>query len=67
MLHAHGRFSGTDADEVAWVREGVRTGIVSVPNRYMHSPSEMVDVRDVQAAVRLLAAFVQATSQGEIG
>lgn len=67
VLHAHGRFSGTDADEVAWVREGVRTGIVSIPNRYMHSPSEMVDMRDVQAAVRLLAGFAQAASQGEIG
>jgi endoglucanase len=59
VLHAHGRFSGTDADEVAWVREGVRTGIVSIPNRYMHSPSEMVDFRDVRAAVWLLARFAQ--------
>ncbi|MER3426234.1 MAG: endoglucanase [Thermoleophilia bacterium] len=58
-LHAHGRFSGTDADEVAWVREGVRTGLVSIPNRYMHSPSEMVDMRDVRAAVWLLARFAQ--------
>ncbi len=59
VLHAHGRWSGTDADEVAKVREGIPTGIVSIPFRYMHSPVEMVDFRDVERAVRLLAAFVR--------
>lgn len=58
-LHAHGRWSGTDADEVAKVREGIPTGIVSIPLRYMHSPVEMVDLGDVKRAVRLLAAFVE--------
>ncbi|WP_240030548.1 hypothetical protein [Thermus scotoductus] len=57
-LHAHGRWSGTDADEVAKVREGIPTGIVSIPLRYMHSPVEMVDLKDVKRAVGLLAAFV---------
>ncbi len=59
VLHAHGRWSGTDADEVAKVREGIPTGIVSIPLRYMHSPVEMVDLGDVKRAVRLLAAFVE--------
>ncbi|RDI96485.1 M42 family peptidase [Meiothermus sp. QL-1] len=58
VLHAHGRFSGTDADEVAKVREGIPTGILSIPLRYMHSPVEMVDFKDVERAVRLLAAYV---------
>ncbi len=58
VLHAHGRFSGTDADEVAKVREGIPTGILSIPLRYMHSPVEMVDFQDVERAVRLLAAYV---------
>ncbi|WP_038040602.1 M42 family metallopeptidase [Thermus tengchongensis] len=57
-LNAHGRWSGTDADEVAKVREGIPTGIVSIPLRYMHSPVEMVDFRDVERAVRLLAAYI---------
>jgi putative aminopeptidase FrvX len=59
VLHAHGSHSGTDADEVAKVREGIPTGIVSIPLRYMHSPVEMVDFADVERAVRLLAAFVK--------
>ncbi len=59
VLNAHGRWSGTDADEVAKVREGIPTGIVSIPLRYMHSPVEMVDFRDVERAVRLLAAYIQ--------
>ena len=59
VLHAHGSHSGTDADEVAKVREGIPTGIVSIPLRYMHSPVEMVDFADVERAVRLLAAFVR--------
>ncbi len=59
-LAAHWRFSGTDADEIALVREGVPSAVVSIPNRYMHSPSEVVDLGDVEAVVRLLALYAQA-------
>ena len=38
-------------------RSGIPTGLVSIPLRYMHSPVEMVDLRDVEATVELLAAF----------
>lgn len=58
-LHAHGRFSGTDADEIALAREGIPTAVVSVPNRYMHSPSEMVDLDDVEHIIKLLALYAQ--------
>ncbi|MCS7217761.1 MAG: M42 family metallopeptidase [Thermus sp.] len=58
VLHAHGPSSGTDADEVAKVREGIPTGILSLPLRYMHSPVEVVDLADVERAVRLLALYV---------
>lgn len=51
------RRTGTDADQLARARAGVPSAVVSVPNRYMHSPSEMVDPHDVDAVVRLLAAF----------
>ncbi len=53
------RRTGTDADEVALSRAGVPCGVVSVPQRYMHSPSEMVDGRDVQACIDLMAAWVK--------
>ena len=37
----------------------LRTGVVSIPNRYMHSPNEMLDLSDVEHAARLIAAFVR--------
>ncbi|MDX6698829.1 MAG: hypothetical protein QOE65_2226 [Solirubrobacteraceae bacterium] len=56
-VSASARFTGTDADAVHISRAGVPTGVVSVPLRYMHSPVEMVDLADVDAAARLVAAF----------
>ena len=38
---------------------GIPTGLVSVPNRYMHSPNEMVARDDLERAARLLAAFAR--------
>ncbi|HWE33523.1 MAG TPA: M20/M25/M40 family metallo-hydrolase [Solirubrobacteraceae bacterium] len=52
-----GRNTGTDADAVNIARGGVPTGLVTVPMRYMHSPVELVDLADIDAAARLLAAF----------
>lgn len=51
--------TSTDADAIHLARGGVPTGLVSVPNRYMHSPSETVAVSDLFHAARLLAAFVR--------
>jgi len=56
-VEASGRQTGTDADAVHLSRGGVPTGLVSVPVRYMHSPVELVELDDIQAAARLLAAF----------
>ena len=56
-ISASGRGTSTDADVLQISRAGIPTGIVSIPLRYMHSPVEMVDLRDVEAVVRLLAAF----------
>jgi endoglucanase len=53
------RYTGTDADAIFLSRGGVATGVVSVPNRYMHSPNEMVHLDDVANAARLIAAFVR--------
>lgn len=56
-LSASGRGTSTDADVLQISRAGIPTGLVSIPLRYMHSPVEMVDLRDVEAVVELLAAF----------
>lgn len=54
---ATGDRTGTDADALQISRSGVPTGLVAIPLRYMHSPVEMVDLADVEAAVELVAAF----------
>jgi endoglucanase len=50
----------TDARAIQLTRSGVPTGCVSVPCRYIHSPSEMVDFDDVQNVVALLVALLSA-------
>jgi endoglucanase len=48
----------TDARAIQLSRAGVPTGCVSIPCRYIHAPSEMVEYADVQSAVRLLIALI---------
>lgn len=55
-------YTGTDADAIHYSRGGVATGVVSIPNRYMHSPNEMIELSDVEHAARLIAAFVRSLS-----
>jgi len=56
-VSASARATGTDADAVHVSRGGVPTAVVSVPLRYMHSAVEMVQLDDVDACARLIAAF----------
>ncbi len=55
-VEASARATGTDADAVHLSRAGVPTGLVSIPIRYMHSPVELVQLEDVHASARLIAA-----------
>ncbi|HEX5436665.1 MAG TPA: M20/M25/M40 family metallo-hydrolase [Gemmatimonadaceae bacterium] len=54
-LNAAGRVTGTDADAIHIAGQGVATAIVSIPNRYMHSPNEMVSLEDLDRAATLIA------------
>lgn len=56
-IQANARSTSTDADAIYLSRAGVATATVSVPNRYMHSPNEIVALDDLDAAARLIAAF----------
>ncbi|HET6764461.1 MAG TPA: M42 family metallopeptidase, partial [Longimicrobiaceae bacterium] len=56
-IQASPRFTSTDADAIYLSGHGVATGIISIPNRYMHSPNEIVSLEDLDATVRLIAAF----------
>jgi endoglucanase len=55
-VDASARATGTDADAVHISRGGVPTALVSIPLRYMHSPVELVQLDDVHASARLIAA-----------
>jgi putative aminopeptidase FrvX len=55
-VEASARATGTDADAVHLSRAGIPTGLVSIPIRYMHSPVELVQLEDVHASARLIAA-----------
>ena len=56
-VEASGRWTRTDADAYQISRAGIATGLVAIPLRYMHSPVETVDLRDVEAVIKLLVAF----------
>jgi endoglucanase len=58
-LQATGNSSGTDADAMIKAGAGCATGLVSIPNRYMHSPNEVVSRADLANAARLIAAFAR--------
>ncbi|MEJ2504071.1 MAG: M42 family metallopeptidase [Gemmatimonadota bacterium] len=58
-IAAQARFTATDADAIYLSRSGVATGLISVPNRYMHSPNEVVSRSDLAQAAQLIAAFVR--------
>jgi endoglucanase len=57
-LQANARSTSTDADAIYLSRSGVATGIISVPNRYMHSPNEIVSLADLDSTIRLMVEFI---------
>ena len=59
QLAASGKATGTDANAIQINRAGVAAGLVSIPNRYMHSPVEMISLDDIDHAADLLARFVE--------
>ncbi len=65
QLEADPRPTGTDARAIQMARGGVACGLVSIPLRYMHTPSEVVDLQDVEDCVKLFAAFAKSLSKGE--
>ncbi len=49
--------TGTDANVIQVTREGVATGLVSIPCRYMHTYTEVVSIKDVENAINILTEF----------
>ncbi len=54
-----GGTTGTDAESISDVRTGTKTALLSIPLRYMHTPNEIVDIRDIENTGRLMALFAQ--------
>ncbi|MBD3244214.1 MAG: M42 family peptidase, partial [Chitinivibrionales bacterium] len=55
---AEPRITGTDADPLQITRGGVATSLVSIPNRYTHTPVEMCSLSDIEDTARLVAEAV---------
>ena len=58
QIHAYPRPTGTDARAIQVTRAGVATGLIGVPSRYMHSPSEVVHLDDVENCAKLIAETI---------
>lgn len=65
QLEADPRPTGTDARAIQIARAGVATGLISIPLRYMHTPSELVDLKDVEATIKILVEFAGALKKGD--
>lgn len=57
--------TGTDTDVIFWTRGGIPSALISLPNRYMHSPVELVSLKDLEQIPKLMAAFALSLKQGE--
>ena len=60
QIQAEPRATGTDANAMQIARAGAATALVSIPNRYMHTPVEVVALKDLDAAVNLIVATIEA-------
>ena len=54
--------TGTDADDIAFNREGIPTCVLNIPLRYMHTPIEVVSLKDIKRTATLIAHFIQGFS-----
>ncbi|MCL7418669.1 MAG: M20/M25/M40 family metallo-hydrolase [Halalkalicoccus sp.] len=66
QLEALGTATGTDADAFYTARGGIPSLNLSIPNRYMHTPVEVVDTDDLVDSVTLLSAFLDRTAGEEV-
>jgi endoglucanase len=57
--------SGTDTDVIFWTRGGIASALISLPNRYMHSPVELVSLKDLEQIPELMAGFALSLKKNE--
>ena len=54
-----GNRTGTNADAITLSESGIKTALISIPEKYMHSPIEVVDTKDVESVAKLIAAYIK--------
>ena len=65
QIEVEGGNTGTDAWQFQVIREGIPTGLLSIPLKYMHTPVETVHIDDVKAVIDLITAFIKELSEEE--
>lgn len=65
QLEAMSGRTGTDADHISVSRGGVKTGLISIPQRYMHTPCEVLDIEDIKYTGQLLAEYIKGGVSGK--
>ncbi len=66
QFEANPRFTGTDADSIFLQRGGIPTLSLGLPNRYMHSPVEVIDLADLEAMAEIIAAVCRDVHRDEV-
>lgn len=62
QIEAIAKPTGTDAREIQVSGCGIKTGLVSIPCRYMHTPNEIVSLKDAESAIKLLSEYLKKMS-----
>lgn len=60
------RRTSTDGDDIFKTHGGIPTLVISIPNRYMHSPSEMIDLNDLENVINLIVVFIESLDQNSV-
>lgn len=58
--------TGTDADEIQIAGNGCRMGLISIPQRNMHTAAEIIDLNDVEAVAQLMARYILERGQDDV-
>ena len=64
QIVAEGKITGTDAASIQVNRSGVATALISIPNRYMHTPVEVISLDDIDHAADLMARYCESIEPG---
>lgn len=58
--------TGTDANVIQLFGEGVRTAIVLIPCRYMHTPHEICSKKDIESAIKIISEFIHVSKNNKL-